>query len=102
MFSVSCVLPRDRLYTIEKKLYSYYVFVYLYLCIFPISIQMVTYYTHWLCLAFSQCVLEKDPSPSTSSFFVLLYDRTVVCLERPLHVFNWPPPDGCAGYFHSS
>lgn len=71
MFSASRVLPRDCLFTFKKKLYSYYVCVYLYLCIFLLPVQMVTYYTHRLCLAFSQCMLEKDSYPSTASFFVL-------------------------------
>lgn len=71
MFSVSCVRPRDCLLTSEKKLYSYYVFVYLRLGIFPIPIQMVT----------GSALLFQ-------SFLVLLCGCSAVCVERPLNVFN--------------
>lgn len=60
---------------------------------------MAAYNAHWLCLAFSRCVLETDPYPTILSFFVPLHGCTVVCLERPPNVFNQPPIDACAGCF---
>lgn len=72
MFSVSCVLPRDDWFTFKRKLHAHHTLLYFYLYVSPILIQMAAHNARWLCLAFSQCILQTVPYPSLSSFFVPL------------------------------